>query len=84
MFPAGNIFLIHKAQVGADTIRPKEKRKKKKEEWWAGHPHPILRHNSQGIRHKAQSTKHKAQGTSRDGQCSSKRIKKNEWRQGYE
>jgi len=27
-------FLRHKAQVGADTIRPKEERKKKKEEWW--------------------------------------------------
>ena len=29
---------MHKAQVGADIIRPKEERKKKKEEWWAGHP----------------------------------------------
>ena len=42
----GVVNLRHKAQVGADIIRPKEERKKKKEEWWAGHPHPILRHKA--------------------------------------
>ena len=45
---------MHKAQVGADIIRPKEERRKKKEEWWAGHPHPILRHNAPDF--KAQGT----------------------------